>query len=534
MHSHPYLMNTSLPYDSRRPVLCAANVVSTSQPLAAQAGLKILYDGGNAVDAALAAAIALTVVEPTGTGVGGDAFAIVWDGTTLHGLNSSGHSPAAWNPQVYADRDRMPARGWASVTVPGAVASWRALSQRLGRLPFQKLFEPAIHYARNGFAVSPIISRLWATIAPKYEGQPGFEDYFMPNGRAPFAGERFSNPDLASSLQTIADTNGEAFYQGKLADALVRHSANHGGLMTHEDLAEFQPQWCGTIRQPFAGAEVHEIPPNTQGLAALIALGILEHFDLAQHGPDSLETTHLSIEAMKLAFADVHAHVSDPATMPLNAQAMLDPTYLKDRAGLIDPARAGDFAAGSPRQGGTVYVAAADASGMMVSFIQSNYEGFGSGVVVSGTGISLQNRGMGFDLTPGHPNQVGPRKRPFHTIIPGFAMQDDQPLMAFGVMGGPMQAQGHLQMMLRTQLFGQNPQAACDAPRWQVTQGRQVMVEAAMPPDVVQGLESRGHRVTTDRGEAAFSFGGAQIIRRTSNGYVAGSDPRKDGLAVGF
>ena len=534
MHGDRPIMNNSFPYASQRPVLCASNVVSTSQPLAAQAGLKMLHDGGNAVDAALAAAIALTVVEPTGTGVGGDAFAIVWDGKELHGLNSSGPSPAAWGPESYAGLDRMPARGWPSVTVPGAVASWRELSQRLGRLPFDKLFEPAIHYARNGFIVSPIISRLWGTIAPKYEGQPGFDEYFMPDGRAPHAGERFSNPDLAHSLQLIARSKGEAFYKGELADALIRHSADHGGFMTHEDLAQFEPQWCGTIQQPFAGAEVHEIPPNTQGIAALIALGILEQFDLGEAGPDSLETIHLSIEAMKLAFADVHAHVCDPSTMPLNASALLNPAYLKERASLIDLDRAGDFPAGAPKHGGTVYVAAADESGMMVSLIQSNYEGFGSGVVVSGTGISMQNRGSGFVLTPGHPNQVGSCKRPFHTIIPGFAMKDGQPLMAFGVMGGPMQAQGHMQMMVRTQLFDQNPQAACDAPRWQVTQGRQVMVEAAMPPQTVQGLEAKGHLITTDRGEAAFSFGGAQLIQRTSNGYLAGSDPRKDGMAVGF
>ncbi|HLU18496.1 MAG TPA: gamma-glutamyltransferase [Pusillimonas sp.] len=524
----------SLPYGSRRPVVCAANIVATSQPLAAQAGLHMLQNGGNAVDAALAAAIALTVVEPTGTGVGGDAFAIVWDGAALHGLNSSGYSPAAWNRDVFAGMDQMPARGWASVTVPGAVAAWHELSHRMGRLPFERLFEPAINYGRAGFAVSPIISRLWATIAPKYKDQPGYRDYFMPQGRTPAPGELFRNPDLADSLQQIAATNGDAFYRGQLAEALLTHCDANGGLMSHDDLAQFKPEWCGTIQHSFAGAEIHEIPPNTQGLAALIALGILEHFDLARYGPDSLPTTHLSIEAMKLAFADLHAHVSDPTSMAVPAQSLLDPEYLKSRAELIDPDRAGDFGPGAPSQGGTVYVAAADDSGMMVSFIQSNYEGFGSGVVVPGTGISLQNRGMGFSLQPGHPNEVGPRKRPFHTIIPGFAMRNGQPLMTFGVMGGPMQAQGHVQMVLRVQLFGQNPQAACDAPRWQVVNGRRVMVEPAMSPDVIQKLSDMGHDITTDRGEAAFSFGGAQIIKRTAHGYVAGSDPRKDGLAIGF
>lgn len=528
------IFDPSLPYDTRRPVVCAANVVATSQPLAAQAGLLMLHNGGNAVDAALAAAITLTVVEPTGTGVGSDAFAIVWDGTTLHGLNASGHSPAAWTPDVFSGMGRMPARGWASVTVPGAVSAWHELSQRMGKLPFERLFEPAIKYARHGFAVSPIISRLWASIAPKYQDQPGYREYFMPQGRTPVAGELFRNADLANSLEQIAASNGDAFYRGKLADALVEHSAAHGGLMSHEDLAQFQPDWCGTIQHPFAGAEIHEIPPNTQGLAALIALGILEHFDLAGFGPDSLQTTHFSIEAMKLAFADLHAHVSDPASMAVPPKSLLDPAYLKSRADLVDPERAQEFGPGAPSDGGTVYVAAADESGMMVSLIQSNYDGFGSGVVVPGTGISLQNRGMGFSLEPGHPNEVGPRKRPFHTIIPGFAMHGGQPLMAFGVMGGPMQAQGHVQMMLRVQLFGQNPQAACDAPRWQVTKGRHVMVESTMPRDVIQGLSNMGHELTTDHGEAAFSFGGAQIIQRTAHGYAAGSDPRKDGFAIGF
>lgn len=528
------VMDYSLPYASQRPVVCASNMVATSQPLAAQAGLQMLYAGGNAVDAALAAAIATTVVEPTGSGVGGDAFAIVWDGSQLHGLNASGHSPAAWNPQVFVGYQRMPGRGWQSVTVPGAVASWQALSQRLGRLPFERLFEPAIRYARDGFLVSPVISKLWATIAPKYEAQPGFRQYFMPEGRTPEAAERFANPDLARTLQLIAATGGEAFYRGELADALIRHSSEHGGLMTHEDLAEYQPLWCGTLSQDIAGVSVHEIPPNAQGLATLIALGVLTHFDIGRYEPDSVEAIHLCIEAMKIGFADTEAYVSDPASLSIDPQSLLDRNYLRSRAEEVDLERANEFAAGAPKQGGTIYVAAADASGMMVSFIQSNYEGFGSGVVVPGTGISLQNRGMGFSLKQGHPNEVGPRKRPFHTIIPGFAMKGSQPLMAFGVMGGPMQAQGHLQMVVRTQLFGQNPQAASDAPRWQVKQGKQVMVEQTMPPAIVEGLRAKGHDIIADQGEAAFSFGGAQIIQRTEHGYLAGSDHRKDGFAIGF
>lgn len=528
------VIDYALPYGSQRPVLCAENIVATSQPLAAQAGLLMLHDGGNAVDAAIASAIAATVVEPTGTGVGSDAFAIVWDGNELHGLNASGYSPSAWGPDIFAGHKRMPARGWQSVTVPGAVASWQALSKRFGKLPFKRLFEPAIRYAAQGFAVSPVISTLWAAIAHKYDGQPGFRECFMPQGQTPAAGQKFRNPELAKSLQAIAGSDGDAFYRGSLAQALLQHSAANGGLMTADDLADYQPIWCGTLSQDFADVAVHEIPPNSQGLATLIALGVLKHFDLSKYGPDSVETIHLCIEAMKLGFADTEAYVADPDSVGINVKTLLDPAYLKQRAALISEQTAGEFKAGAPRQGGTVYIATADQSGMMVSFIQSNYEGFGSGVVVPGTGISLQNRGMGFDLTPGHPNQVGPRKRPFHTIIPGFAMKNGAPLMAFGVMGGPMQAQGHLQMIVRTQVFNQNPQAASDAPRWQIKRGKQVMVEKTMPAEIVNGLKGKGHDVVADQGEAAFSFGGAQIITRTANGYVAGSDHRKDGFAVGF
>lgn len=526
--------NDALPYASRRPILCAENIVSTSQPLAAQAGLKMLYLGGNAVDAALASAIALTVVEPTGTGVGGDAFAIIWDGQRLHGLNASGYSPAAWRPSVFADTTAIPARGWPSVTVPGAVAAWQQLSERFGVLPFKTLFEPAIQYAQAGFMVSPVTAELWKKIAFKYEAQAGFRQYFMPQGRTPYAGERFRNPDLAKTLSLIAESKGQSFYHGELAAAMIDHSSRHGGLMTKEDLAEYAPVWCDPMSQDIGGAQVHELPPNCQGLATLIALGILNCFDLGALDPDGLDCTHLCIEAMKLAFADSQAYIGDPASMPLDPQGLLSKDYLARRAAEIDMSCAQEYAAGAPLHGGTVYLAAADKNGMMISFIQSNYEGFGSGIVVPGTGISMQNRGMAFNFQAGHPNQVGPRKRPFHTIIPGFATKNGQALMAFGVMGGPMQAQGHLQIVVRTQIFGQNPQAATDAPRWQVKQGKEVMVEKTMPEAVICGLRDRGHIVLEEQGNAAFSFGGAQVIQRVDSGYIAGSDHRKDGHAVGF
>ncbi|WP_299451108.1 gamma-glutamyltransferase family protein [uncultured Pigmentiphaga sp.] len=522
------------PYPSQRSPVLARNVVCASQPLAAQAGLRTLWLGGNAADAAVAAAIASTVVEPTGNGLGSDAFAIVWDGTQLHGLNASGRAPAQWTPDRFVGMQAMSRRGWDSVTVPGAVSSWVELNHRFGKLPFEKLFEPALDYARRGFAVSPIIAALWERIAPNYADQPGFADAFLPGGRAPAAGEVFRNLPLADSLEKIAVTQGKALYQGELGEALVRHAAQHGGAMTMDDLASHRVEWCGTLSQRFAGIEAHEIPPNTQGIATLIALGILERLNLGRYAVDSVDAMHLQIEAMKLAFADVEAFVGDPESMSIAPTELLSDAYLDSRAALIDLHRAGDFGAGAPRQGGTVYLTAADEAGMMVSFIQSNYEGFGSGIVVPGTGISLQNRGMGFSLQAGHPNQVGPRRRPLHTIIPGFVLRAGQPAMSFGVMGGPMQAQGHVQLIVRTQLFGQNPQAASDAPRWQVVSGREVLVEAAMPESVVEGLQARGHVVRKQAPQAAFAFGGAQIIVRERQGYVAGSDHRKDGAAVGF
>ncbi|MGF1551397.1 MAG: gamma-glutamyltransferase family protein [Paracoccaceae bacterium] len=523
------------PYTSRRSAVMADNVVATSQPLAAQAGLSMLAKGGNAVDAAIAAATTLTVVEPTGNGLGSDAFAIVWDGARLHGLNASGRSPAGWTPERFAGRDAMPERGWESVTVPGAVGAWAALSERFGRLPFADLLAPAIGYAGRGFTVSPVIATLWARAADLLADQPGFAEHFLPEGRAPRAGERFASPAMAATLEAIAGSRGEAFYRGPLADAIAAEAARHGAALSMDDLGAEAPDWCGTISAGFDGVRLHEIPPNGQGIAACLALGMLAHTGVRDLGPDDPRALHLMIEATKLALADAEAHVADPEAMAVGTDALLDDVYLAERARLIDPGHAGDPGAGAPRRGGTVYLAAADASGMMVSFIQSNYMGFGSGVVVPGTGISLQNRGAGFTLAEGHPNRVAPRKRPFHTIIPGFLMRGETPLMAFGVMGGPMQAQGHLQMALRTALWGQDVQTAADAPRWRATGGRGVACEASMPAETREALAAMGHRIVTEPPDAAFGFGGAQLVHRLDGGgYAAGSDPRKDGQAVGF
>ena len=410
-----------LPYAwPRKPVL-ATNVVCTSQPLAAQAGLRMLADGGSAVDAAIATAIALTVVEPVSNGIGSDAFAIVWDGRQLHGLNASGRSPAAWTPEYFGGAG-VPALGWNSVTVPGAVSAWVELHAKFGKLPFERLFEPAVAYGRNGFLVSPTIAEQWAAQVPLFQAQPGFAETFMPAGRAPNPGELVTLPDHAATLETIAATNGEAFYRGELAAELEAHATAHGGVMRASDLAAHHADWVGTISGDYRGYTVHEIPPNGQGIVALIALGILENFDMASLPVDSADSVHLQIEAVKLAFADAHAYVSDIDHMPVRPEDLLDQGYLRERAALIDRDAARPASAGTPR-GGTVYLTAADASGVMVSMIQSNYMGFGSGVVVPGTGIALQNRGADFFAGQGHPNQVGPNKRPYHTIIPGFVEQ---------------------------------------------------------------------------------------------------------------
>lgn len=526
--------STDAPYPSRRSPVMARNVVAASQPLAAQAGLEMLMAGGNAADAAVAAAVALTVVEPTGNGIGSDAFAILTDGARLEGLNASGRSPAAWTPDRFAGRAAMPLRGWDSVTVPGAVSAWVALSRRHGRLPFARLFEPAIRLAREGFHVSPRIAALWAQSLPDLVGQPGFSLAYAPGGRAPRAGEVFALPEQAATLTAIAETEGRDFYEGGLAEAMVRHSAANGGALSLDDLAAHRADWVAPISTDFDDVTLHEIPPNGQGIAALIALGILRHYGLPEAGPDAPETLHAQIEAMKLAFADVHAEVADPEAMRVTAADMLEDGYLAGRAALIDPDRAGDPGPGRPPAGGTVYLATADAGGMMVSFVQSNYKGFGSGVVVPGTGISLQNRGCGFSLAEGHPNRVGPGKRPFQTILPAFLSDRDGPAMAFGVMGGPMQPQGHLQVTLRIRRFGQSPQTAIDAPRWRVMEGRRVAVEPGLPPETIAGLKARGHELVSDSAENDFAFGGAQAIHRIPGGYIAGSDGRKDGCALGF
>ncbi|BBX76097.1 gamma-glutamyltransferase family protein [Mycobacterium shinjukuense] len=514
------------------PVL-AANAVCTSQPLAAQAGLRMITDGGNAVDAAIATAITLTLVEPVSNGIGSDAFAIVWDGKRLHGLNASGRSPAAWTPEYFGGPgvSGVPPLGWNSVTVPGAVSAWAELHARFGRLSFERLFAPAISYGRNGFPVSPTVAEQWAAQVPVFADQPGFAEAFMPGGRAPKPGELFRFPDHAATLEQIAATNGEALYRGELAATLEAHAVANAGAMRVSDLAAHRAEWVGTINTTYRGHTVHEIPPNGQGIVALIALGILDQFDMSSWPVDSADSVHLQIEALKLAFADAQAFVGDIDHMRVAPEHLLDREYLKQRAGLIDRKRARPASAGTPK-GDTVYLTAADASGLMVSMIQSNYMGFGSGVVVPGTGIALHNRGSDFTVAPGHPNCVGPAKRPYHTIIPGFVSKDGAPVMSFGVMGGPMQPQGHVQLVVRIADYGQNPQAACDGPRFRWVQGLQVSCEKGFPPSTLDDLHRRGHHLVTV--DDYSQFGSCQAIWCLDDGYFAASDPRRDGQAAAF
>ncbi|NYT80539.1 gamma-glutamyltransferase family protein [Alcaligenaceae bacterium] len=538
--------NWSNPYPTPRIPLFARNVVSTSHPLAAQAGLRMLLRGGNAVDAIIAAAATITLVEPVSCGIGGDCFAILWDGKKLHGLNSSGVAPAAWNVEYFKRKygvgpdglAKRPMRGWDTVTVPGVVAGWAALHGKFGTLPFEDLFEPAIEIAERGYAVPPIVAGKWSRAADELKDQPGYAQAFMPQGRAPRIGEYFRFKDAADTLRRIAQSHGRDFYEGVLAEKIAAFSKECGAAMTLEDLRGYKPEWVEPISRDYHGYTLHEIPPNGQGIAALMALGIAERFDLRNIPVDSVESQHIQIEAMKLAFADLYRYVSDPRSMDVTPEQMLDDNYLDSRAKLIRLDQATHFQAGRPHAGGTIYLTAADEKGMMVSFIQSNYMGFGSGVVVPGTGISLQNRGYGFSMDPASPNVVDGGKRPFHTIIPGFLTRNGSPVMSFGVMGGDMQPQGHMQTVIRMIDYDQQPQAACCAPRWKVNRDFSVDLESTIPRPVAEGLRALGHQLHSVD-DPYMDFGAGQFIWRMSetdneHGYVAASDGRRDGQAVGF
>jgi gamma-glutamyltranspeptidase/glutathione hydrolase len=541
--------NWQNPYPTPRLPVFARNIVSTSHPLAAQAGLRMLWQGGNAIDAAIAAAAAITVVEPVSNGLGSDCFALVWDGAKLHGLNASGTAPAAWSVDYFRRKygeenglAQQPKRGWDTVTVPGVIAGWEALHAKFGSLPFADLMAPAIEIAERGHAVATIVTRKWQAAIPELHNQPGFAETFMPRGRAPEVSERVCFPGHAATLRRLAERGPRDYYEGELAERIAAFAREGNAALTLDDLRNYRPEWVEPIGKNYRGYTVHEIPPNGQGIAALIALGILEQFDMGSLALDSLESQHLQIEAMKLAFADVYRYVADPRSMEVTPEQMLDDAYLKERAKLIDPKRATQFDFGMPRSGGTIYLSAVDERGMMVSFIQSNYMGFGSGVVVPGTGIALQNRGCGFSMDPVSPNVVEGGKRPFHTIIPAFLTQQvdgrQEAVMSFGVMGGDMQPQGHLQSVVRMLDYGQQPQAACDAPRWKVNRDFTLDIESTFDPQTASALQGFGHEIK-GIDDPYMDFGSGQFIWKldrndSERGYVAASDTRRDGLAAGF
>ncbi|RMF28502.1 MAG: gamma-glutamyltransferase family protein [Cyanobacteria bacterium J083] len=521
------------PYPSqRRVILGNQGAVATSQPLATLAGMEMFWAGGNAVDAAIATAIALTVVEPTSNGIGGDAFALVWDGK-LHGLNGSGKSPSNLPLEKYKNLTQVPQYGWLSVTVPGVVAAWHSLWQRWGKLPFAQLFNPAIRYAQQGFPVSPVTAQTWQLAAKNYlslkdkEFKP-FQQLFFPRQQAPGVGETWSSLAHSQTLQEIANTEGESFYRGRLAQAIANFAKATGGFITETDLANHRSEWIQPISSQYRGLTVWEIPPHTQGIAALMALNILGELELNANRETGI-VYHQQIEAMKLAFADLYAQVGDARFMKLSPPDLLSKTYAAQRKKLITSQAMTRVLPGLP-QGGTVYLATADEN-LMVSLIQSNYEAFGSGILIPDTGIALHNRGAGFSLQVGHPNQLVANKYPLHTIIPGFLTQGNTPIGAFGVMGAPMQPQGHLQVVSNLVDYGMNPQSALDAPRWRVRQDGSVLVESTVKPKIIADLKARGHEVEI---APPRMFGKGQIVFRSDKTIIAASEPRADGLALAF
>ena len=441
-------MNEYLNRVPRRSSIYGKAAVATSQPLAAEAGISILRDGGSAVDAALGMAAMLTVVEPCSNGLGGDLFAIVHDGTSLYGLNSSGPSGSNTKRSKFINMNKIPREGWAPVTVPGCVGGWAELHANFGKLDFIRLLEPAVEAARGGFPVGPYTAESWKRSMVRFSKQEWWMKTFAPEGRCPSVGEKVCLLDHAETLEEIAQTMGESFYRGSLAEKILEANDLGEGGITRSDLSEFYPEEITPLTLSFQGHEVHELPPNGQGVAALIALGILNFFvDILGQCSDGPDQIHLMIEAVKIGLSCAHANVSDPEYLEAPIERFLDPLWLTTQAERIDLNQAQDFGHAPEPYSSTVYISASDIEGNMVSLIQSNYEGFGSGVVIPRTGIAMQNRGACFSLDPQHPNVVGPRKRPFHTIIPGFVTKKGQPKMSFGVMGGPMQAQGHVQLL---------------------------------------------------------------------------------------
>lgn len=528
---------------ARRSTVYAPNAaIATSQPLATTAGLQVLQQGGNAIDAAVVAAAVLNVTEPHMTGMGGDLFAIIWSAREqrLLGLHANGRSGSLMTREELLRRGResIPNRGPEAVTVPGALSGWAALLERFGTMSLGDALQPAIRIAEEGFPVTPIIAEDWAQQVAVLRRDPGAAATYLIDGeRAPAAGEWHRNPDLARSFRQIAAQGPGAFYGGSLGRRVVDGLRELGGFLTIEDLARHSVSWVTPVSVAFQGYRLYELPPPGQGIAALQMLGILSAYDLKAMGHNTPQYLHHLIEAKKLAYADLAAHVADPDHMRVPVEGMLTEAYFAERRRLFDPARAVErMEPGAPFTAGeTIYLTVADAEGNMVSFINSIYGYFGSGIVIPGTGITLQNRGAGFTMQEGHPNTVAPRKQPFHTIIPAFVTreteQGEEPWMSFGVMGGGHQPQGHVQVLLNMLVFGMDPQQAADAPRFNHGSGLRVQLEPAFGHELREGLRAFGHDPVDG---PRLAFGGAQIIVRLARGWAAGSDPRKDGHAAGW
>ncbi|MGN0328363.1 MAG: gamma-glutamyltransferase family protein [Lachnospira sp.] len=536
--------NYDYTYTSRRNVVYAAHgMVATAQNLAAEAGLEILKAGGNAIDAAVATAIALTVVEPTSNGIGSDAFALIWtgDNNVPDGLNASGPAGALASSKKMRDAgyDCMPTHGFKTVTVPGAPSAWIALSKKYGKLPFAKLFEPAIRYAEEGFAVSPVVANMWKSEVELHVSQHGnlpeyqpFFDTFSYNRVAPKAGEIWKNPAQAKTLRELAQTECESFYRGAIADKFDEYSKKYDGDVRKEDLAAFYPEWVKPISVNYRGYDVWEIPPNGHGIVALMALNILNGFEFDREHKETAETYHKQIEAMKLAYEDGKRYVTDPRYMKYTFEQLLSDEYASVRRGLISD-KAIMPMPGKPDSGGTVYLCAADDEGNMISYIQSNFHMFGSGMVIPDTGISLQNRGMGFSLDEDMENCLAPGKKPYHTIIPGFLTKDGEAVGPFGVMGGFMQPQGHVQVVTNMIDFHLNPQQALDTPRWRWMKEKDIEVEENFPKDIYEDLKKKGHNISVSKN--VNSFGRGEIIVKCDNGVYAGAtEPRADGAVLGY
>ncbi len=532
----------SYSFSSRRSaVMSNRGIVATSQPLAAQAGVSMLLQGGNAVDATIATAAALNVVEPMSTGLGGDAFALVYLSSSreLKALNASGRAPYAASLETLRNLGyrEMPETGIHTVTIPGALDGWCSLLEEYGTMSLAQVLAPAIELAEHGFPVTEIIGHTWRMNSTKLQSRASAADTYLIAGRAPEVGEVIVQPDLAKTFKKIAEGGRDVFYRGEIAEAIVACSQENGGLITMQDLGDHTSTWVTPISTNYHGYDIFECPPNGQGLAALLALNILESYDLPSLRHNSAEYLHLLIEAVKLAFADANRYVADPDFVDIPLEKLLAKSYAERRRQLIDMNKAGrEVEAGIPdTDGDTVYLAVTDSEGNSVSFINSLYQEFGSGIVIDGTGICLQNRGSLFSLEEGHPNCIEPHKRPYHTIIPAMVFKDGNLFLTFGVMGGFMQPQGHVQILLNIIDFRMGVQTTLDAPRFRYIQGNECAFEPGIPTGVLRELADKGHRITTLDDPYSQQFGGGQAIMvdPSTKALVAGSDPRKDGCAIG-